>query len=245
VDGLDDTEVEALFNSERERDYEELLVQVRQLVGNIEADSNSDERTWEAELVRHERKLEEVSERDFFGAPGREVVGSVLRELRKRLTAEHMPTPESERPSGAYVGRTWVTRRGVHVDRIASAWLIRRFIDASATFKFVASKGYAPEPGELRFDMYDAEFTHEGDLCTFEVLCARFGVTQPGVSEIGELIHDLDIKDERYGRPETPGVSAQLQGITLLHEDDEPRILAGTALLESLLRYFASKGQAP
>ena len=67
-------------------------------------------------------------------------------------------------------GRTWVTREGVHVDRIASAWLIRRFIDPEASFKFVPSKGYQPGPGELRFDMFEAEFTHEGDRCTFEVL---------------------------------------------------------------------------
>ena len=70
-------------------------------------------------------------------------------------------------------GRTWVTREGVHVDRIASAWLIRRFIDPEASFKFVPSKGYPPQPGELRFDMFEAEFTHEGDRCTFEVLLER------------------------------------------------------------------------
>ena len=67
-------------------------------------------------------------------------------------------------------GRTWVTRHGVHVDRMASAWLIRRFIDPQARFKFVAARGYRPEPGELRFDMFEAEFSHEGDRCSFEVL---------------------------------------------------------------------------
>ena len=69
-------------------------------------------------------------------------------------------------------GRTWVTRTGIKVDRMASAWLIRSFIDPEARFKFVPAKGYQPEKGELRFDMFEAEFTHEGDLCTFEVLVA-------------------------------------------------------------------------
>ena len=79
----------------------------------------------------------------------------------------------AEKPNG----RTWVTRPGVHVDRIASAWLIRRFIDPEARFKFVPGKGYEPEPGEIRFDMFEAEFTHEGDRCTFEVLLAALAST--------------------------------------------------------------------
>jgi hypothetical protein len=104
-----------------------------------------------------------------------------------------------------YQGRTWVTRTGVHVDRIASAWLIRRFIDRDATFKFVPAKGYAPEPGEVRFDMFEAEFSHEGDLCTFEVLCARFALAEPGLAAVAELVHDIDVKDGKFGRPETAG----------------------------------------
>ena len=89
-------------------------------------------------------------------------------------------------------GRTWVTRRGMFVDRIGSAWLIRRFIDPDARFKFVPAKGYAPEAGELRFDMFEAEFTHEGDRCTFEVLLSRGGLERdPGLAAIGEIVHDI------------------------------------------------------
>src|SRR3546814_4206971 len=92
----------------------------------------------------------------------------------------------------------WVTRRHVHVDRIASAWLIRRFIDPEASLKFVEGKGYAPEPDELRFDMADAEFTHEGDRCTFEALVVRSGLeTDPALRALGEIVHDLDIADAR------------------------------------------------
>ena len=86
-----------------------------------------------------------------------------------------------------YQRRTWVTRTGVHIDRIASAWLIRRFIDEEATFKFVPAKGYVPEQGELRFDMFEAEFSHEGDLCTFEVL----GRVKFFVSKASFSIYDL------------------------------------------------------
>ena len=91
-------------------------------------------------------------------------------------------------------GRTWVTRQGVHVDRIGSAWLIRRFIDPDARFKFVPGKGYRPDEGELRFDMFQAEFTHEGDKCTFEVLLDRAALKDSALRAIAEIIHDIDLR---------------------------------------------------
>jgi hypothetical protein len=99
-----------------------------------------------------------------------------------------------------------VTREGVHVDRIASAWLIRRFIDLEARFKFVPSRGYVPRAGEIRFDMADAEYTHVGDDCTFQTLVRRFGLAERPLRTIGEIVHDIDCKDELFGRPETAGV---------------------------------------
>src|SRR5687768_3455308 len=95
---------------------------------------------------------------------------------------------EAEAESGAAApervepGRTWVTREGVFVDRIASAWLIRRFIDPRARFKFVSAQGYQPQTGEVRFDMYDAEFTHEGERCTFQTLVRRFALSDAALS---------------------------------------------------------------
>jgi hypothetical protein len=85
---------------------------------------------------------------------------------------------------------------------------------------FVAAKGYLPLPGELRFDMFDAEYTHESDQCTFEVLCRRFGLEVKGLRAIAELVHDLDLEDQKFTRAEAPGLGAQLTGLTLVHEDD-------------------------
>ena len=140
-----------------------------------------------------------------------------------------------------YQGRTWVTRTGVHVDRIASAWLVRRLIDPAASFKFVPAKGYAPAPGEVRFDMFEAEFSHEGDLCTFEVLCARFELKEPGLAAVAELVHDIDVKDGKFGRAEAPGLAAQIAGLALLHREDEARLQRGAELFDELLAYFARK----
>jgi hypothetical protein len=117
---------------------------------------------------------------------------------------------------------------------MASAWLIRRFIDPKARFKFVPAKGYRPEEGELRFDMFEAEFTHEGDLCTFEVLVQRFGLADPALRAIAEIVHDIDVKDAKYGREEAPGIGQLVAGIAAAHADDEERLARGAALLDDL-----------
>ena len=150
------------------------------------------------------------------------------------------PTMESHEPAKPavrreeYRGRTWVTRSGIKVDRMASAWLIRKFIDPQARFKFVPAKGYVPQKRELRFDMFEAEFTHDGDLCTFEVLVDRFGLENPGLRAIAEIVHDVDVKDAKYGREEAPGVGQIVAGIAAAHAQDEARLERGTALFEDL-----------
>ncbi len=142
---------------------------------------------------------------------------------------------------GSLTGRTWVTRQGVYVDRIASAWLIRRFIDPGARFKFVPAKGYVPESGELRFDMFEAEFTHQGDHCTFEVLLARTGLADTALTAIGEIVHDIDLKDGKFGREETAGIAHLVTGLSVAHEEDEKRIERGGAILDDLYEYFRRK----
>jgi hypothetical protein len=145
-------------------------------------------------------------------------------------------------PIEAAQGRTWVTRTGIKVDRMASAWLIRKFIDPRARFKFVPAKGYQPQARELRFDMFDAEFTHEGDLCTFEVLIQRFGLSDPGLRPLAEIVHDIDLKDAKYGREEAAGIGQLVTGIAAGHADDEERLARGAALFDDL--YAAHGGSA-
>jgi hypothetical protein len=134
-----------------------------------------------------------------------------------------------------------VTRQGVQIDRIASAWLIRRFIDPGARFKFVPGTGYAATAGELRFDMFEGEFTHRGDRCTFEVLLAEAGLDDPALGAIGEIIHDIDLKDGKYGREEAAGIRTLIAGIASSHNDDNQRLERGGAVFDDLHRYFTSR----
>ena len=138
-------------------------------------------------------------------------------------------------------GRTWVTRQGVHVDRIGSAWLIRRFIDPDARFKFASGKGYRPDEGELRFDMFQAEFTHEGDNCTFEVLLDRVALNDPALRAIAEIIHDIDLRDSKFGREEAVGIRTLIDGIALATSDDSERIARGTEVFNNLYEVFGRK----
>jgi hypothetical protein len=131
-------------------------------------------------------------------------------------------------------GRTWVTREGIFVDRIASAWLIARFIDPDARFRFVPAEGYRPRKDELRFDMFDAEFTHVGDRCTFEVLLDRFALDDPALRAIAEVVHDIDLKDAKFGREEAPGIERVLAGIARANPDDAARLERGRQLFDDL-----------
>jgi hypothetical protein len=248
MDGLSDDEVRGLFNSARETDYGEIAAEARVHAAKIEQASIAAEERAEisARLLRLKARLEEISAIDFFGANGREAADGLLAGLEKTLAAE--PTegsgPETvPEPAGLadLKGRVWVTRQGVYVDRIACAWLIRRFIDESAKIKFVPPRGYVPEPGELRFDMFAAEITHEGDRCSFEVLLERSGLKDVGLQAIAEIVHDIDLKDGKFGREETAGLRTLVAGIAVSTQDDEQRIVRGSALLDDFYAYFRKK----
>jgi hypothetical protein len=122
---------------------------------------------------------------------------------------------------------------------MASAWLIKRFIDPAATFKFVAAVGYTPMPGELRFDMFDGEYTHGVDRCTFQTLVQRFGLAHAALDAMGEVVHDIDYKVEQSPRHETEGIRVLVRGICLAREDDHDRIEAARPVFDGLYAYFA------
>lgn len=230
VEGVDDREVESMFREQSDAEYGEI----------IEAARGAASEPSEADVRRLRNQLESAAAHDFFDAPLAEAAVRAVREVEGALTRRReapVPrpaAPDPDRPRGA----TWVTRIGVQVDRMASAWLIRRFVDDGALFKFVPAEGYEPGPGELRFDMFEGEFTHTGDSCTFEVLVARFASGDAALHAIGEIVHDIDCKDEKFGRGEVMGVAAAIRGIALEHADDAARVEAAAALFDGLYAAF-------
>lgn len=245
IEGLRDEEVQAAFHAARDADYAEIAEAARKLATAFPAGVIGEDRRAqvETEVSRMRRRLTEVGKIDFFGAPGREATEGLVSELESRLR----PAGE-ERQAGArgdaprdLRGRVWVTRKGVFIDRIASAWLIRRFVDPDARFKFVPAKGYQPGADEVRFDMFEAEFTHEGDRCTFEVLMTRLGLDDPALVPIAEIVHDIDLKDDKFGREETPGIDRLVAGIAMAHKDDAGRLANGAAVFDGLYEFYRRK----
>jgi hypothetical protein len=188
---------------------------------------------------RLRRQLDSEVRRDHFDAEGREHAERALGQLETSLVSQKSTADAATRgprPKGV----VWVTRAGVFVDRIASAWLIRRFIDTKAHFKFVTGTRYAPRSNELRFDMFQGEYTHRGERCTFEVLLQEFGLTNPALAAIGEVVHDIDLKDARFQRRETDGIALLLQGLVLAEGDDAKRLKAGAQIFDILFAQLSS-----
>ena len=225
LDGASDGEVEALFRAERQADYAAI---------QRDAAALGDEGPDDANLGRLRRRMEETARIDFFAAPGRDAAERAIERAAR-------PGAAGADVEGRPRGRTWVTRPGVGVDRMASAWLIRRFIDPDARFAFAPAAEAGAMSGVLRFDMYEGEFTHEGDRCTFEVLLDRFRLDEPALRAVADLVHDIDCKEDRYARPETPGIAAIVDGIRRSVTDDAARLDQGVFVFEGLYRGFAGR----
>jgi hypothetical protein len=237
VDGLSDEAIEAAFIAARDADYAEIAKDAGSTLAARAPEATRIGTPAEAALTlsRLQRRLAQAAAIDFFGAPGRARAEIALAELERRLAPPAEATSQAQPPRPPE-GATWVTRKGIHVDRIASAWLIRRFIDAQARFRFVEPKGYRPRKGEIRFDMFEAEFTHRDGRCTFEVLRDAFRLDDPALVTIGEIVHDIDVKDGKFGRGETAGVAAMLSGLASTHDGDPERLAQGERLFDALHR---------
>ena len=238
--GLSDEQIVALFVAARDADYAAIAEDVRRLDGALVSDDDDARARLQLDLARLQRRLAEVTAIDFFATPGREVAEALIAALERRARRTLAPARgDTTAAASTYLGRTWITRKGIHVDRIASAWLIRRFIDPEACFAFVDAT--APPIEGVRFDMFEAEFTHEGDRCTFEVLVDRFGLTDPALAPLAEIVHDIDLKDGKFGRADTAGVAAAVAGIALIHRDDPIRLARGSDLFDALCALYRRK----
>lgn len=219
LDPVDESRLRARFEAERVRKRERLLKHIAALeraASSTSRTNTANRQTVHARLARLRKRLDQTAE------PAREISQTGMK-----------PSQGSVSANSPYAGRTWVTRKGVLVDRIASAWLILRFIDSMARFRFVKPGEDLPV-GALRFDMADAEFGHVGDHCTFETLVDRFCGGDPALRQLAEIVHDLDIRDGKYGRAEAPGLMQVIMGLAATEPDDEMRIVRGGWLFDCL-----------
>ncbi len=241
VEGLTDEQVIALFQTARKSDYQKIIQDANTLLTDWSAgeiDPQDPTVKAAAHVSKLRRRFDEVAAIDFFQAPERGTAEMLIQDLTARLSGQGSNESAAMHTLDGLRGKTWVTRKNLFVDRIACGWLIRRFVDQSAVFKFVDAEPYTPAPDQIRFDMFDGEYTHEGDRCTFEVMIQRFGFQDRGLVPLAEMIHDIDLKDTRYDRAETAGFNALLTGLAASQPDDDQRMTLGLQLIENLYAYF-------
>lgn len=183
--------------------------------------------------LRLHRRLEEIRRIDFFDAEHRATAEEAVAAIEKRLAKDRKEDTRMLKANPELRGKTWVTRPGVKIDRMASAWFIRRFVDPKARFRF-ADPSAPKKEGEFRFDMVGGDFTHQQDRCTFEVLVGRVGLPDKGVRAIAEIVHDLDLKDGKFGRAEAAGVRVMLDGLMARIDSDEERIERALTIFDDL-----------
>ena len=233
--GVTDDELIAAFHAARAADYDALLGEIRAGERKLGSGARSPEQQLTAVLARLRARHASIAAIDFFESPKRKETEHMLARLeRKQPRTRTTKTEKTEAPRGG----TWVTRRGIKIDRIASAWLVRRFIDPGARFRFVDAESWKRKEGEIAFDMTGGDYTHAGNRCTFETIVAAFGLRDAALRKIAQIVHDIDLKDERFGRAEAAGVKQVIEGILAANAGDEQRLERGFATFDDLYSSF-------
>lgn len=242
VDSRSAEELVAAFRRARQQDYERLRRDTEKLLARARSGqprASVLRRRFERNARLLRERYSQIEAIDFFQAPARQRAATALAQL-ERLLQEQRPPPAEASPAperlkvGKFRARLWVTRPRPGIDRMASAWLIRRFIDPAARFSFVDRPAEAPRA--VPFDMFGVEFSHHGNHCTFETLVERFGLEQKGVEWLGHIVHDLDLKEETYALPEGAAVGRLVEGLQQLYRDDRELLEQGMTLFEALYR---------
>ena len=227
IEGLPNEKLIALFNRARDEEYGAIK---KALHAFLARGKRTDPETKAAELERLTRQFHTIREIDFFQSSRGQDVQMLLRRA-EGTPKKTLPRLEPKN----YRGRTWLTRPRPEIDRIGSAWLIRRFIDPRAKFVFAAA---VPSNREvLPFDMVDVEFSHHGDYCTFETLIRRFGIEDKPIRKIAEMIHDADLEDEKFQRSECIGIDRVLKGWSKSGMSDDQILLHGFDCFDGLYSF--------
>jgi hypothetical protein len=247
----EDRTLRTTFVSASDEEYAALLKKAERLldrIGRAKAEERLSERLLKA-LTKETKQLAdafgEAERKDFFGAPLAKKARATSEQVTKSLAAvepqTQSVTPPKRQDRHAFKGRTWATREHIHIDRLCSAWLIRRFIDQKARFVF-APESTLPKQAIL-FDVFGAEFSHHGEDCTFETLVKAFQLKDDGLEALAEIVHDIDMKDQKYGRAEAAGLDLVVRALGTANRDDHKVLEAGTVVLDALYKHFATGKQ--
>jgi hypothetical protein len=241
----EDQTLRALFKKAREEDYAKLQTAAEKLRRRIELARKGKRLTerFQKALEKEAKQLRETFEEskkiDFFSSSPPRKITQLIEEISGylALSAQIPAAPLPKYSVKDFRKKVWTTREGIHIDRLCSAWLIRRFIDPEARFVF-APEGSLPKSA-IPFDVFGAEFSHRGEDCTFETLVKAFRLRDSGLRPIAEMIHDVDLKDHKFGRSEASGIDVVIRSMADSLKDDHRLLEAGSAILDALYRFYS------
>lgn len=239
-DGLTDAQLIERFRQARDEEYGEIEAQLVALEQGVSALSDGEAQPdLQDSLAKLRRRHAEIKRIDYFNSPSGERLAVRLTALQQSFVANQ--TVMADVPAATlaeYQNKRWVTRPRPHVDRLACAWLIRRFVNPNAVIRYALE----PEPDEISFDMSNAHFGHQGQFCTFETMIRAFQLNMPGLQTMAEIVHEIDLRDGQYVPPELAGVEAILKGWLIAQFSDAELETYGIALFEGLYTMFSAKG---
>jgi hypothetical protein len=242
IDGYTDKELLRQFRSARGEDFEAFIRELQKIQGRPRnSKKGARDKALSRELRRFRERLAAIKAIDYFEAPGRAAAERALAALETVGTGASVAAPGAKLARRDFTSRTWVTRARPGIDRMASAWLIRRFIAPDARFAFVKA-GATLSATQIPFDMANVEFGHQGEYCTFETLMHRFGVAGGPVVAVSRVVHDLDLKEHRYAMPESAAVGRLVEGLRAAFPRDAKLLEQGMVMIDALYRSFAADG---
>jgi len=242
IENMKSADVILLFQKARNREYAGLAERYRRLLRGLERKSAPRRARPRGETMeRLGKEFDRLREIDFFEAPGsrevlrlKETVEMHLRSREERLP----PSGQAETSLTELQGKRWVTRPRPHIDRLASAWLIKRFIDPDAEFLFAPPDEFPP--GAIPFDTLEAEFGHQGEDCTFETLLRRSGLKDRRLRELAEIVHEVDLRDQKFHREEARGIDLAIRSLVTALKDDQELLTLGILFFDGL---YAALGE--
>ncbi|HEV8436861.1 MAG TPA: chromate resistance protein ChrB domain-containing protein [Methylomirabilota bacterium] len=240
IENMSSEDIVRRFRDARSQDYRALAARYRVVAQGIERKTRRPSPTRSAEeLTRLGRELERVREIDFFDAAGSEEVTRLRDTIAMRLHPP-APAPAAEPPADLRTlkSRQWVTRPRPHVDRLGSAWLIKRFVDPEARFLFARPEDFPPDA--IAFDALGAEFGHQGEDCTFETILKKCGLRDPRLTQLAEIVHEVDLRDQKFHREEARGVDLAIRGLLAALKDDQEVLSQGLTLFDG---FYATLGE--
>ncbi|HHT9113258.1 MAG: chromate resistance protein [Planctomycetes bacterium] len=250
LDKKQDEEIIKSFHETCDKEYISLIevcdAELKKITQREETEGISESLVHECKRKLNEilKSADDISKIDFFHAPQKEILLQKIASLQKMLLKWAKTSEKEIKVTGKvyqikdFLGKKWVTRKDIFIDRIASAWLIRKFIDPKARFVFM-SKGTEKIPrGTVPFDMYGSEFTHHGEDCTFETLMKAFDLKDTALQSIAQIVHDIDLKDNKYGRKEADGIAQIITGLSQKLKNDNKLLEKGLEIFDALYEYY-------